>query len=86
MKTNLYMVALLLLIGTTVAQAQKIKFGKVSKPDFDEKYYAKDSTAKNFIDAAAYIGLDTAVPEKNFLFAMISSFTIENILRPKQLL
>lgn len=45
MKLNLYFVALLLLVGATSSQAQKIKFGKITKQDFEEKFYAKDSSA-----------------------------------------
>lgn len=41
----------------------------------------KSPMANDFIDAAAYIGLNAAVPQKNFFFAMISSFTVENVLR-----
>jgi len=40
-----------------------------------------DVSAKDFISAAAYIGIDAAVPQNNYLLAMVSSFTVENILR-----
>ena len=36
---------------------------------------------KNFISGAAYINLNMNVPSKNFFFAMISSMTIEHVLK-----
>ena len=36
----------------------------------------KDYNRKDFIDAAAYIGLNANVPEKNFFFAMVSILRI----------
>jgi len=41
----------------------------------------QNTDAKDFILVGAYLGLDTAVPQKNFFLAMVSSFTVENILR-----
>lgn len=46
-----------------------------SKTECDDK-----TDSAKYIDAAAYIGIDTVVPAKNFFFAMISGFTIETIL------
>jgi hypothetical protein len=40
----------------------------------------QDPTANDFIDAAAYLGLDAAVPQNNFFIAMVTSFTLENVL------
>lgn len=40
----------------------------------------KDPTAKDFIFGSAYIGINTVVQQKNFVFGLFSSFTIEEIL------